>query len=79
MLYYNNIFPGQKLLCQDLASLLNTSTTPVIKTLKIMGSSNLVHYIPNKNILFLKSQKLKPMRFLLPDERLNYIMLQITV
>ncbi len=48
MLYYNNIVPGQKLIYQDLALQLNTSTTPVIQALKGLRQSNLVRYIPNR-------------------------------
>ena len=48
MLYYNNIVPGQKLIYQDLALQLNTSTTPIIQALKGLRQSNLVRYIPNR-------------------------------
>ena len=50
MLYYNNIVPGQKLIYQDLALQLNTSTTPVIQALKGLRQSNLVRYIPEQGV-----------------------------
>jgi DNA-binding GntR family transcriptional regulator len=48
LIYFNMLAPGQKLVYQDLASRLNTSTTPVVQALRGLERSNLVRYEPNK-------------------------------
>lgn len=48
LIYFNMLAPGQKLVYQDLANRLNTSTTPVVQALKGLERSNLVKYEANK-------------------------------
>lgn len=48
LLYSNMLAPGQKLVYQDLANRLNTSTTPVVQALRGLERSNLVRYEANK-------------------------------
>ncbi len=48
ILIMNQIVPGQKLQCQDLASLLKVSRTPVQHALGILASEGFLDLIPNK-------------------------------
>ena len=48
MIYNNELAPGQKLIYQDLAKRLSTSTTPILQALNRLENMNLVRYEPNK-------------------------------
>jgi DNA-binding GntR family transcriptional regulator len=48
MIYLNLLAPGQKLICQDLAKKLDTSTTPVIQALRGLERSSLVRHDHNR-------------------------------
>lgn len=48
LIYFNMLAPGQKLIYQDLANRLNTSTTPVVQALRGLERSKLVRYEANK-------------------------------
>jgi len=48
MIYNNELAPGQKLIYQDLANRLNTSTTPILQALNRLELTKLVRYEPNK-------------------------------
>jgi len=48
MLYRNELAPGQKIVCVDLAKKLNISVTPVIQALKSLEASKLVNYVRNR-------------------------------
>jgi DNA-binding GntR family transcriptional regulator len=48
MIYYNQLAPGQRLVYQDLAIKLHTSTTPIIQALRGLERSNFVIYRPNR-------------------------------
>lgn len=48
LMIMNQIVPGQKLQCQDLASLLRVSRTPVQNALSILAKEGFLNLIPNK-------------------------------
>ena len=48
MLYYKELYPGQRIVYGDIAARLNMSLTPVIQALNKLEYSELVFYRPNK-------------------------------
>ncbi|MBW2016684.1 MAG: GntR family transcriptional regulator [Deltaproteobacteria bacterium] len=48
MLFHNEIAPGQKVSCRDLAKRLGMSPTPVIQALKRLESQGLIRHKPNR-------------------------------
>lgn len=48
MLFHNEIVPGQKISCRELAEKLNVSLTPVIQALKRLENQGLVHHETNR-------------------------------
>ena len=48
MMYNQELVPGQKLILQDIARRLKTSTTPILQALNRLENAKLVRYVPNK-------------------------------
>ncbi len=48
MLFYNEIIPGQKIACSDLAERLGMSVTPIVQALKWLEFQGLVRHEPNR-------------------------------